>query len=143
MSAPPEQRVLVGVDGSDPSKEALRVGARLAAALDAPLEAVACAGDPTVFDVDLLVDERRLEEQYRRVLDTTIAEVFGEDVPSFLTATVTRGRPAGRLIAESEDAQLLVLGRRGRGGLFGMSSLGSVSNACVAYAHCPVLVVRR
>jgi nucleotide-binding universal stress UspA family protein len=36
---------------------------------------------------------------------------------------------------------LFVLCRRGRGGLLG-SALGSVSHACISYAHCPVLVVR-
>jgi nucleotide-binding universal stress UspA family protein len=36
---------------------------------------------------------------------------------------------------------MLVLGRRGHGGLRG-SALGSVSNACIDHAHCPVLVVR-
>ncbi len=140
MSAPSDQRILVGVDGSDASKEALRLGARLAQALGAPLEAMACAGDPTVLDSDLLVDDQALRTSYERMLTGTVEAVFGDHVPENLTLTVTNGRPAGRLITESETAQLLVLGRRGRSGLLG--SLGSVSNACVAYAHCPVIVVR-
>lgn len=140
MAAPSDQRILVGVDGSDASKEALRLGARLAGALGAPLEAMACAGDPTVLDSDLLVDEEALRASYGRMLAETVAAVFGDDVPVNLTTSVTHGRPAGRLITESETAQLLVVGRRGRSGLF--STLGSVSHACVAYAHCPVLVVR-
>jgi len=140
MSAPSDQRILVGVDGSDASKEALRLGARLAQALGAPLEAMACAGDPTVLDSDLLVDDQALRTSYERMLTGTVEAVFGDNAPADLTLTVTNGRPAGRLIAESETAQLLVLGRRGRSGLLG--SLGSVSNACVAYAHCPVIVVR-
>ena len=140
-NAPSDQRILVGIDGSESSKEALRVGARLARALGAPLEAVACAGDPTVLDAGLFVDEEALHAHQERIMERTVAAVFGTDVPAELTTTVTRGRPAGRLITESEHAQLLVLGRRGRGGVLGRS-LGSVSNACVAYAHCPVLVVR-
>jgi len=141
MSAPSDQRILVGVDGSASSHEALRLGARLAQALDAPLEAVSCAGDPTLLDADLLVDEEALRVNHERALAETVAAVFGDDVPAGLTTTVTLGRPAGRLITESRHAQLLVLGRRGRSGLFG-TSLGSVSHACVSYAHCPVLVVR-
>lgn len=44
------------------------------------------------------------------------------------------------LIDESKDAQLLVVGRRGQGG-FLAQVMGSVSGACAAHAHCPVLVV--
>ena len=54
MSAPTDQRILVGIDGSESSMEALRLAARLAEALDAPLEAIACAGDPTVLDAELI-----------------------------------------------------------------------------------------
>lgn len=50
------------------------------------------------------------------------------------------GPPAKVLVQESRDAQLLVVGRRGRGG-FLAQVMGSVSGACVAHAHCPVLVV--
>ncbi|ALU39353.1 universal stress protein UspA [Kocuria flava] len=140
MTEPSEDRVLVGIDGSEASQEALRLAARLARALGAPLEAIACAGDPTVLDADLLVDEEALRANHERILARTVAAVFGDDVPPGLRTTVLGGRPAGRLIAESEHAQLLVLGRHGRSGLG--ARLGSVSNACVAYAHCPVVVVR-
>ncbi|WP_309125361.1 universal stress protein [Kocuria sp.] len=142
MSAPSDQRILVGVDGSESSVEALRLGARLARGLGAPLEALACAGDATVLDAEMLVDDEALVAGHEQILARAVAAAFGDDVPEGLTTTVTRGRPAGRLITESEHAQLLVLGRHGRSGVLG-ARLGSVSNACVAYAHCPVLVVRR
>ena len=53
---------------------------------------------------------------------------------------LVQGHPRSTLIEESKSADMLVLGRRGHGG-FGGLLLGSVSSACVAHAHCPVLVV--
>jgi nucleotide-binding universal stress UspA family protein len=50
------------------------------------------------------------------------------------------GAPAKVLVSESSDAQLLVVGRRGRGG-FLSQVMGSVSGACAAHAKCPVLIV--
>jgi nucleotide-binding universal stress UspA family protein len=54
-----------------------------------------------------------------------------------------RGTPASAvLVAESERADLLVVGHRGHGGVTGVV-LGSVALHCVSHAHCPVTVVRR
>ena len=54
---------------------------------------------------------------------------------------VVRGHPAQVLLDAAEDAALLVVGSRGRGGFTGML-LGSVSQHVIARAACPVVVVR-
>lgn len=139
-------RVIVGVDGSDHSKEALREGARLARALDAPLEAIACWQDPAAYGASYGyvpdLDPEAFRAESRRMLGTTLEEVFGRHRPANLSTRLLHGRPAELLVEESRSARLLVVGRRGVGGVLGMI-MGSVSSALVSHAHCPVLVVRR
>jgi nucleotide-binding universal stress UspA family protein len=54
---------------------------------------------------------------------------------------VTRDRPARSLLEQAKEAQLVVVGSRGRGGFEG-SLLGSTSQAVVHHSPCPVAVVR-
>ena len=140
-----DQRIVVGVDGSDYSTKALRLAGRMARVLDAPLEVLTCLGTSDRFLASHLPEESsptttQLEETAKRLVDESLERAFGGDVPAGLTRTVKFGPPAKVLVEESRNAQLLVVGRRGRGG-FLAQIMGSVSGACAAHAHCPVLVV--
>lgn len=140
-----DQRIVVGVDGSEFSTAALRLAGRMAASLDAPLEVITCLGTSDFFLASHLPEERaastgELEETAKRLLEESLERAFGSSRPDRLTRQVKFGPPAKVLIEESNDAQLLVVGRRGRGG-FLAQVMGSVSGACAAHAHCPVLVV--
>jgi nucleotide-binding universal stress UspA family protein len=53
---------------------------------------------------------------------------------------LVEGRPVPSLVRAAADADLLVVGSRGRSGIAAVI-LGSVSSACVHYATCPVVVV--
>ncbi|MFE7629116.1 universal stress protein [Kocuria sp. NPDC057446] len=141
MDAPSQQPILVGIDGSDSSRDALRTADRIARALDVPLVALMFWQGPPVYEGWETVDPNRPPAGSEDQLRSTLADVFGAGVPAHVRAELLHGRPAVRLVEESERALMLVLGRRGHGGLRG-SALGSVSNACIAHAHCPVLVVR-
>lgn len=138
-------RIIVGVDGSEHSKQALREGARLAQALGAPLEAIACWQDPAMYGASYgyipELDPEAFRVDGERMLEETLGEVFGEDRPANLSTRLLHGRPAELLVEESRSARMLVIGARGLGGVLGMI-LGSVSSALVSHAHCPVLVVR-
>ncbi|WP_425860854.1 universal stress protein [Arthrobacter sp. TWP1-1] len=132
--------VLVGVDGSDSSIEALRQGEKLAVALGARVKAVACWNFPTVYQVPFSLGSIDFKGAAQDGLDKAIERAFGLDWPENFTADLVQGSARPTLIEASRDATLLVLGRRGIGGFKGLL-LGSVSAACIAHAHCPVVIV--
>ena len=139
----PANRIVVGIDGSEPSKIALQWAMFMATALECDVRAlVACepttewsgtgwATKPTDWDRgDATVNRLR----------HTVHEVLGDELPSNITAGRREGGAAKVLLAASQDARMLVVGSRGRGGFAGLL-LGSVSTACAEHAACPVLVV--
>lgn len=132
--------ILVGVDGSDSSLDALRYAAKLSAALDLPLRAVTTWDYPALVDLYTSVGWTP-DKDAAVLLDAALLDVFAGDPPANLTAAVVAGPAPHILIEESRHAEMLVLGSRGRGGFAGLL-LGSVSATCATHAHCPVLVVR-
>jgi nucleotide-binding universal stress UspA family protein len=137
----PRPRVVVGVDGSEPSKRALEWGRFVARAMDAPLEAVsvwhvpATAAMAAVAPLDL-----DLDGYTARALHATVTEVLTEEPDVPVTEVVGQGSAAQVLLERSKKARLLVVGSRGHGGFAGLM-LGSVSSACAEHAQCPVLVI--
>jgi len=135
--------VLVGVDGSSTSDAAIGFAFEAAAVRRVSLVALHTWSD-MMFDPSLagvVADWDVVERAERRVLSEQVggwAEKF-PDTPVELL--VRRDQPAHSLLAEAARAQLVVVGCRGHGQFVGMV-LGSVSNALVHRAPCPVAVVR-
>lgn len=139
----PEHIVVVGVDGSDASKDALRWAARQAELTGASLLAVMTWHRPVApygVAVPLLVD-MDLKSDSQHALDRVITETLGEGSAVAVSATVVEGQPALQLLEAAKTAELLVVGSRGHGAFTGML-LGSVSEHCVAHSPCPIVVVR-
>lgn len=136
-------RVVVGVDGSDASKDALRWAHRQAGYVGAELVVVGVWSFVTMSYPSLVgyvppVNDLDLEGDTRTMLEQVVKEVL-DDVPVRLV--VTEGHPADVLTRFSESADLLVVGCRGHGGFVG-ALVGSVSQHVVAHASCPVVVIR-
>jgi nucleotide-binding universal stress UspA family protein len=136
-------RIVVGVDGSKTSKEALRWALRYSELTGTPLTAAMTWQYPVDYGLGGLPPDSELwrpDLDAARVLEATLADVVGDDRPVGLRAITPQGGPAHVLVELSADAALLVVGSRGHGGFAGLL-LGSVSSACAQHARCPVLIV--
>ncbi|HZD66657.1 MAG TPA: universal stress protein [Acidimicrobiales bacterium] len=137
-------RVVVGVDGSPGSLAALGVAVREARYRRGVLEAVTAWRSPEWYyaypsmvpPVPPFPEEDVAAEAKAR-LDQALEEV-PPDLP--VRSQVVRGHAAKALVDTARGADLLVVGSRGHGGFSGLL-LGSVGQACVHHAPCPVLIV--
>lgn len=135
-------RIVVGVDGSAGSAHALQWAARQAGYTGATLEAVVAWQYPAFFGwAPVGADSADFGAIAGKTLDDALNAVFGPQWPDWVQARVVEGYPAQVLVAESEGADLLVVGSRGHAG-FADALLGSVSTYCVQHAHGPVTVIR-
>ncbi|MFF8729258.1 universal stress protein [Streptomyces sp. NPDC015171] len=137
-----EPRVVVGVDGSPSSYTALRWAVRYAALVGGVVDAVAVWELQGLYGwsapaVDTDVDEDETRRRMRKELD----DVLGADAAGSVRTHVVHGNPADVLLRAAENAEVLVVGRRGRGG-FARALLGSVSQNVAHHASCPVVIVR-
>lgn len=134
-------QVVVGVDGSPVSAEALEFGFAEAVRLSVGVVAVHVVAShlPGDGSVDVLTEEHAPKPA--RLLAESLAG-WQEKHPNVPIRRVLLRGHAGRALAEaSKGARLLVVGSRGLGGFRGLL-LGSVSHAVLHHAHCPVAVVR-
>lgn len=141
--------IVVGVDGSAASLQALRWAIAEAAVRGVPLTAVHVyrplrASAPfdafdSIPEDQLVALEDRAGEAALRKLDALLADVGGTEGVT-VERRVETGTPATVLINDAADeTNMLVVGSRGRGGFRGLL-LGSVSQQCLHHAHGPVVV---
>ena len=137
------ERIVVGVDGSEPSSKALRWAADEARLRSATLDVV-LAWQPAMvgaypYGGTQAFDPRELEAAAKAALSAAVAAL---DATGLTVSQLLRcGSAASVLIEESKGASLVVVGSRGHGGFSGLL-LGSVSQQVLHHAHCPVVIVR-
>lgn len=133
--------VVIGIDGSPASESAMAIAFDEASRRGVDLIAVhACSdwADGGYVDIDWSI----IEQQGREVLAERLAG-WQEQYPDVhVRRVVVANRAAERLVEESVDAQLVVVGSHGRGGFAGML-LGSVSSAVAQSVRVPVIVARK
>jgi nucleotide-binding universal stress UspA family protein len=135
--------IVVGVDGSAGAQVAAEFAAREAAAHGAVLRIVsAWEVPPTVLSSGGVAPElyQTFEDEARRVVADTAALVatLAPDVQR--EERVVEGHAGNALIEQAEEADLVVIGRRGHSSITEFL-LGSISHQVADHAGCPVVIV--
>lgn len=138
-------RIVVGIDGSKSSDEALRFALEEARLRGATLRIVTVWSTPSAAYAGMAYvptfDLREVEEQAANER-LEAARAFVGDTSGVAVETVAvEGQAAGMLVKEAEGADLLVVGSRGHGG-FTSLLLGSVSQQVAHHAQVPLAIVR-
>lgn len=138
--------IVVGYDGSGGAGGALDLALGLASELRAPLTVVRAwsltsAPRPASWSFGYTPSEDELEQAVHDELAADTRSLVAAHPDVTVRLRPVHAGPARALIQASRGARMLVVGSRGRGG-FRELMLGSVSDQCVRYAHCPVLVAR-
>lgn len=147
MSEETNPLVVVGVDGSENGDAALRYGLREVVRRGGRLRAVSAWERPELTLSEFyglpMHDEDKLQtahEQHTRERAEQMMAADPDTAQITLEVVAQVGRPADVLVEAARDAELLVVGHRGRGALHS-AVLGSVGLSCVLHAPCPVTVV--
>ncbi|MER5177440.1 universal stress protein [Streptomyces sp. NPDC002896] len=146
--AEPGPRVVVAVSAESPDHEALAFAFAAAARRGARLEVVSAYpwpfyawSVPTDFAALAVVDKDAVEADTNRVLDGILATHRKEHPDLRVDVSVLGGDAAGHVVAASQGADLVVVGRHRRRLLQPARMLGSVTHAVLLHAVSPVAVV--
>lgn len=141
-TAPSIRQVLVPVDFSEPSIDALRFAAGFAETFGATLTVLHVV-EPFHVDwkMDTLTLRRRARSEALRHLQKLVADEIHGARPG--QAKLDEGHPAQSIVdfARRSKTDLIVMGTHGRSGVT-RALIGSVAERVVRHAHCPVMVVR-
>ncbi|HTW20496.1 MAG TPA: universal stress protein [Mycobacteriales bacterium] len=131
--------VVVGVDGSPESQQAVDWAERYATASGATLRLVIAWEHAQAYGQPMMFEGYHPHEE----ADALVNKVKGAmAVPADRVETrVVEGAPGPALVASAEGADALVVGSQGHGAVSSLL-LGSVSSYCVHHASCPIVVVR-
>lgn len=135
-------RIVVGIDGSPSSVDALREAVTVATAFGGTVEAVGAWHHPATLEAYYPAGECSPEHDASESVATAAREVFADAPPAWFSWSVQQGGAAHVLVEASRGAKLLIVGSRGHGGVVGLL-LGSVSAACAERAECPVLIMHK
>jgi nucleotide-binding universal stress UspA family protein len=136
-----QRRIVVGVDGFESSKAALRWAINQAKLTGAMVEAITAWHIPAGTGWVPAPDMPDYQDDAFTVLSEAIAEMAAVDPDVQVRPRVVEGQAGRVLVDAAAGADLLVVGSRGHGGL-AEALLGSVGQYCVHHAPCPVLIMR-
>jgi nucleotide-binding universal stress UspA family protein len=144
--------IVVGIDDSESSREALRWAVEEGRLRGTPVVAIHAWQPPMIppmadigpvappmYDIATLITEA--EKAAQAFAERVVREVAGSDPGVEVRPVELEGSPASVLIEAAEGAELVVVGSRGVGGFRGLL-LGSVGRHVAEHAPCPVVIHR-
>lgn len=133
-------QIVVGLDGSPQSLVALEWALTEARLRSGRVRVVTAWQYPaTGFGLNVPIwDVEAISQDAQNIQDEALKDAVADGVD--ISREILQGPPAPVLLEAAKDADLLIVGSRGRGGFTGLL-LGSVSGQVVQHATCPVLVV--
>jgi nucleotide-binding universal stress UspA family protein len=151
------EKILVPLDGSEPSKHALEHAITIATKFGASLRLLAVVPQvvlpmfpdegfgvaPVTAAKDMARYQEKMKELYEGVLKEAEAKLKKEHPDISVEATLREGRPSATIVelAEEDGVDLIVMGSRGVGGITGWI-LGSTSRRVVDSCTKPILIVK-
>jgi nucleotide-binding universal stress UspA family protein len=155
-------KILIAIDGSEQSLDAVDFAIDIAKKDETELYALYVVSSPTLYNISSEMPEDQIPEEVRKIMQNAkeqsqpwfnkisekIASAVKENssIPTIHLKTEVTISPisvVGTIVEyiERENIDLIVMGTRGRSG-FKRMLLGSTASGVVAYAHCPVLIVK-
>ncbi len=136
----PRGLIVVGVDGSENSRQALRWAVEEARLRHARVRVVHAWWLYPMLAAD--TETPHLIEDAGEAVQTFVTDTLGKEHDVEVETVAVQGEQASAaLVDAAKEAELLVVGSRGVGGFSGLL-LGSVSQQCAQHAPCPVAIVR-
>jgi nucleotide-binding universal stress UspA family protein len=140
-------RIVVGVDGSKHSEAAVKWAVWMARGMHSEVVAVFAIAPPVYFDAGFTapVAPPQFDEEWRAGMKEEFDEQWCKSLRDSgvkYRTILEDGRPASVIakVADGVNADLIVVGRRGRGGVAELV-LGSVSHELVLHSKRPILVI--
>jgi nucleotide-binding universal stress UspA family protein len=140
-------RIVVGVDGSEHAAAALDWAVRMAEGMGSEVIAVFAISPPVYFDTGYMapVAPPQFDPEWRAEMKKELEEEWCKrlrDAGVRYRTIMEDGRPAAVIakVADGVDADVIVVGRRGRGGVAELV-LGSVSHELVLHSKRPILLI--
>jgi len=133
--------IVVGVDGSEASKETLLFALEEARRRQTTMHVVHAFTEWEPIPGTNAIELDRSPQEREAWLSALVRDVIGEVADVEIRESTVEDDPAPALLAAARGAELLIVGSRGHGGFAGLL-LGSVSQQCAHHASCPIVIVR-
>ncbi len=135
------KKILVPIDGSDPSERAFQEACFLAEKTDAEITMLYVMDPETLIPAYKELPEHPEDPFIKK--GEAILDIYLADAPKNVKAEkkVVFGMPGNSIVSEAEDMDLIVMGNSGKGSVSSFV-MGSVSHYVVHHSECPVLIVK-